>query len=107
MEKEEKLFLKISKKLEKENRSVRPGKMMSSPGIKYKDKVFAFYHKKQMVFRLGKGFDPNSFKIKKYSLLNPFKNKAPMSGWFEIPFSEQTKWEILARDALRNLFPKN
>ena len=58
---EEILFRKIAEKLATENDSVSPGKMMSSPGIKCKNKVFAFYYNKQMVFRLGKEFDPRSF----------------------------------------------
>jgi hypothetical protein len=102
MDKEEKLFEKIAAKLTVERRDVAPGKMMSSPGIRYKNKVFAFYHQrdKEMLFRLGKAFEPEKFKIKKFSLLNPFKNKPPMAGWFQLPFTENRKWKKLARHAL-------
>ena len=103
MDKEEKLFQKIAEKLSGEMRTIGLGKMMSSPGIKYKGKVFVFYYKKQMVFRLGKDFNPKFFKVKKYSLLNPFKNKPPLAGWFQIPSSEQKKWETLARQALYHM----
>ncbi len=99
MDKERKLFEKIAAKLTEEHRHVAPGKMMSSPGIRYKNKVFAFYHQKEMVFRLGKEFEPGKFKIKNYRLLNPFKNKPPMAGWFQLPFDERRKWEKLARHA--------
>ncbi len=99
MYKERKLFEKIAAKLTEERRDVAPGKMMSSPGIRYKNKVFAFYHQKEMVFRLGKAFEPEKFKIQKFSLLNPFKNKPPMAGWFQLPFDERRKWEKLARHA--------
>lgn len=54
MDKEQKYFQEISEKLTAENEHVTIGKMMSSPGIRYKNKVFAFYYKKIMVFRLGK-----------------------------------------------------
>lgn len=100
MEKEEIFFEKISEKLSGENGHIAPGKMMSSPGIRYKNKVFAFYAKKEMIFRLGKVFQPEEFKIKSYSLLSPFKSKPPLAGWFQIPYAEKEKWEKLARQAL-------
>ena len=58
MDKEEDLFNKIVEKLSKKHNFVSKGKMMSSPGIKYKTKVFAFYYNKEMVFRLGRDFIP-------------------------------------------------
>ena len=100
METEEALFKNIASKLANENQSISIGKMMSSPGIKYKNKVFAFYHNKEMIFKLGKQFDPASMGIEQYQLLNPFKNKPPMSGRFQIPFEYGEKWEELARQAL-------
>ncbi len=100
MDKEEILFEKISKKLSGDNRNVTPGKMMSAPGIRYKNKVFAFYAKKEMIFRLGKAFRPEEFRIKSYSLLSPFKTKPPLTGWFQIPYTEKGKWEKLAGQAL-------
>ncbi len=100
MDKEQALFMKITDKLAGENKHVAPGKMMSSPGLRYKNKVFAFYAKKEMIFRLGKAFKPESFKIKSYSLLSPFKTKPPLAGWFQIPYAEKGKWEKLAKQAL-------
>jgi hypothetical protein len=97
---EETIFKNIAKKLAREHQDVSSGKMMSSPGIKYKNKVFAFYHNKEMIFKLGKQFDPESLGIKNYQLLNPFKNKSPMTGWFQIPFEYSEKWVKLARRAL-------
>jgi len=60
MIKKEKLFYSISDSSITENIDMTLGKMMSSPGIKYKNKVFAFYYKDRMVFCLGKDFDPRS-----------------------------------------------
>ncbi len=100
MEKEKALFDKIAGKLTAEHSGVVPGKMMSSPGIRYKNKVFAFYNKKEMTFRLGKDFRSGDFKIERYSLLSPFKTKPPLAGWFQILYSERRKWEPLARCAL-------
>lgn len=100
MDREEILFNKITKKLSEEYKHVKSGKMMSAPGISYKKKFFAFYYKKQITLRLGKEFVPKSHGIMKWNYLNPFKNKAPMKNWFQFPYSEKTKWEKLARQAL-------
>ena len=101
MDKEEKLFNEIVEKMASENKNVEAGKMMSSPGIKYKNKVFAFYYDKQMGFKLGKEFNPDEFKLKDYKFLSPFKNKPPMKAWFVIPYSENKKWKVLAEEALK------
>jgi hypothetical protein len=97
------IFHAIIETLAQENQAVTPGKMMSSPGIKYHDKVFAFYDDHQMVFRLGKDFRPETHGIYHYSLLSPFKTKAPMADWFQITAADQDKWETLARYALRRM----
>lgn len=101
MDTSEKLFYSIGEKLSSENSNVTIGKMMSSPGIKYKDKVFVFYYKQQMVFKLGKEFDPPSIGIDNFSLLSPFKTKPPLAGWFEIPAEYEKRWEELSRMALQ------
>jgi hypothetical protein len=103
MDEEEVFFNKIAEKITNEHRSVSRGKMMSSPGIKYKNKVFAFYYKKEMIFKLGEDFNPAQFNIKKFKLLSPFKTKAPLKAWFQIPFSERDKWEKLATMALEKI----
>ena len=79
------------------------GKMMSSPGIKYKNKVFAFFYNEEMVFRLGKKYDPLEDSIENFDLLNPFKNKPPLAGWFVIPNEYQKKWEALSKKALKKI----
>ncbi len=103
MDQEEQLFYKIRDQLIGMNPSVTGGKMMSSQAIKYKNKVLAFYHKKEMVFKLGKDFNAVAYGLKDYQLLNPFKKKGPMKGWFQVAFSEQQKWEDLACYALSHL----
>ncbi len=103
MDKEEEYFHKIADKLSKEYKFVKTGKMMSAPGISYKKKFFAFYYKKEITLRLGKEFVPKEHGIKKWQYLNPFKNKAPMKNWFQIPYSEKTFWKKLAIFAMNNL----
>jgi hypothetical protein len=101
MQKEEKLFKLIAQKFESDNENVHLGPMMSSPGIRYLNKVFAFYHDRKMVFKLGREFNPQTQGIKDFSILHPFKTKGPMKGWFEIPYSENKHWEQLAALALK------
>lgn len=103
MEESEILFKTIIDKLVEKHAEVSQGKMMSSPGIKYGNKVFAFYYNDQMVFRLGKDFDPNAEGISKFSYLSPFKNKPPMKGWIEVPFTDHQKWQDLAELALKKM----
>ena len=96
MEESQVLFNTIIDKLVRKHALVVAGKMMSSPGIKYRNKVFAFYHGDQMVFRLGKDFNPEKEGIPQFSYLSPFKNKPPMKGWIEVPFIYRQKWFYLA-----------
>lgn len=103
MDSSQEKFELIAEKLSAETETVQRGKMMSSPGITYRGKVFAFYYKEQMVFRLGKGYDLEADGITKFSLLNPFKNQPPLAGWFEVPFDYSEQWETLARKAMNLL----
>lgn len=79
---------------------VMPGKMMSSDAIKFNDKVFAFLSKKgNMVFYIPDfDFGLAEFKCNQF---NPFKKKAPMRNWVEVPFEENIFWEELANISLK------
>ena len=94
------LFETISSKLSSKYPGVSIGKMMSSPGLKFQDKVFAFYHNKSMGFRLGASFDPEKFGLKNFKPLSPFKKKPPLKGWFIIDNLESDVWELLSEKAL-------
>jgi hypothetical protein len=74
--------------------------MMSSPGLKYNNKVFAFYHKGNMGFRLGPQFSPPQHGIKFAKPLSPFKTKPPLKGWYVIDQIEKDLWPVLAEMAL-------
>lgn len=82
---------------------VKAGKMMSSPALKCKDKVFAFFHKDSMTFKLGRDFVPEELGITKWSHLSPFKNKAPLYDWISIPDSYQQHWSSLCELALKKM----
>ncbi|PHN07667.1 hypothetical protein [Flavilitoribacter nigricans] len=79
---------------------VAPGKMMSSPALQYRGKVFAFFHKGAMTFKLGKKFDPSAFGLQHWSYLSPFKNKPPMQAWVVVEEPEKEQWPYLTELAL-------
>jgi hypothetical protein len=93
----------IAAALAAESAEISTGKMMSSPGIRYKDKVFAFAYRDAMVFRLGRGFDPATLGVREYRLLAPFKTKPPLLDWFEVGPAHRQQWEELARVALERM----
>lgn len=97
------LFYEIAERLVDRHSDVVIGKMMSSPGILYKKKNFAFYHDEKMIFKLGKDYNIESHDISTWSWLQPFKNKGPMKAWYEIPHSDSSKWSELADIALEKI----
>lgn len=76
------------------------GKMMSAPALQYRGKVFAFFHKNAMTFKLGKKFDPIAYGLHDWSFLSPFKNKPPMQAWIVVEASEKDQWPMLTELAL-------
>jgi len=82
------------------NKDVIEGKMMSSPGLKVKDKVFAFFHENEMGFRLGKDFDPSAEGLHHWHLLSPFKTKPPLKAWFIVEEADSEHWTSLCQRAL-------
>lgn len=97
----ETLFNHISDKFCLDESDVHLGKMMSSPGLQYKGKVFAFYFRDRMGFRLGSDFDMKKFRLKSVEPLNPFKTKPPLKGWYVVTQDEKAKWERLTDMALQ------
>jgi hypothetical protein len=96
-------FEYILQNLESNYTDVSAGPMMSSPGIKYKGKVFAFYHEEAMTFKLGKSFVPEDYGITDWDWLSPFTNKPPMKAWFIISAQHRQQWEELAAYALEQM----
>ncbi|GAA3636703.1 hypothetical protein [Flavivirga jejuensis] len=77
------------------HKDVTVGKMMRSEAIHYKGKVFAFFSTKQkMVFKLGKDFNVDTIDLP-IEVFSPFKNKKPMSGWYQLGAEYKDAWESL------------
>ncbi len=100
MESPETHFQQIVEELTSADEGIVLGKMMSSPGLKYNNKVFAFFHEDSMGFRLRPNFDPDKFGLLDPQPLSPFKTKPPLKGWFIINVEEQASWPTLAELAL-------
>ena len=82
---------------------VTEGKMMSSPAIHFNGKVFAFFsRKKRMVFKLGKDYPLNEIE-KPLEEFNPFKNKGPLTGWYQLSFNTKSDWEEMTQLALNTI----
>ncbi len=92
-------FDRITKLLSSQE-GVAPGKMMSSDAIRYNKKVFTFFYKDMMTFKLGADFDPTELYIEEWYPLSPFKTKPPLKGWFMVPEKYMDKWPQLAEMAL-------
>lgn len=94
-------FMSLVNKLSSADEDVYLGKMMSAPGLKYKDKVFAFFTKDEaMGFRLGTDFNLEKAGVQKHRPLSPFKKKPPLKGWFIIDKEESDTWDELTEHAL-------
>lgn len=97
----EEKYKAIAKEMRSKDPSITEGKMMHAPALSYQDKIFAFFLKKTngMVFKLGKPFSTEGFD---YELIpfNPFKNKGPMLGWFELSEAHQEHWLDFSERAL-------
>jgi len=94
-------FYSILKSMSSQHAEVNAGKMMSSPGITFRKKVFTFLYHDSMVFKLGKDRDlKKEYGIDDYALLNPFKNRPPMKGWYVISKENMQVWGQMAKDAL-------
>jgi len=100
MNQQEEDFHQLSEQRIQSNKKVKTGKMMSAPGLKVNDKVFAFYHKNCMCFRIGPDLNLLEMDIVNYSPLSPFKKKPPLKGWYYIDGSYMDKWGKLTELAL-------
>jgi len=94
------LFNSLADKLELKHKHVARGPMMSAPGIRYKNKNFAFFHDNEMTFKLGKNFNAKANGIKIIRHLDPFKTKPPLTAWYIIAADQKEIWEDLATLAL-------
>lgn len=84
---------------------VEKGRMMSSPALKFENKVFAFYHDHKMCFKLGDTSLVESRSLP-VILLSPFKTKGPLKGWFWVAEENSGFWRELALSALDRISTK-
>ncbi|MBV6646089.1 MAG: hypothetical protein KI790_11610 [Cyclobacteriaceae bacterium] len=102
---EKELFELIGEQFSSTHQEVEPGKMMSSPALTFRGKVFCFISRKnRMVFKLGNDFDGQAFGVE-LNEFNPFSSKGPLRGWYELSYDDKEQWEPLARKALQMMRP--
>jgi len=83
-----------------QHKNVTKGRMMSSPALHYKGKVFVFFSTKQkMVFKFGKGYPIETLRVKAAEF-NPFTTKKPLAGWYEVNSDDSDQWTHLSELAL-------
>ncbi|WP_339711062.1 hypothetical protein [uncultured Kriegella sp.] len=94
------LFIDIRNTFCETDPEVTEGKMMSSPAIHYKNKVFAFFSRRNtMVFKLGKNYPLQELDVPLHEF-NPFKKRGPLLGWYEVKYTDHHKWMALTSKAL-------
>lgn len=81
---------------------ISEGKMMSSPALKFNGKVFAFFHKDRMCFKLVEPEPLKSLGLP-ILLLSPFRTKPPLKGWFWVGAEDREHWDLLADKALERM----
>ncbi|MCB0620473.1 MAG: hypothetical protein KDC43_19285 [Saprospiraceae bacterium] len=79
---------------------VTVGRMMRAPGLKFRNKVFAFRQGDSMTFKLGDPGILEQLGIDEYRVLSPFKTKPPLRDWLVVDRRYQDKWPELARIGL-------
>ena len=80
MSPEEKFNALVDAEVERDH--VELGKLMSAPGIRYKNKNYAFFHNQTMCFKLGKEFPIENYEVSEWAHLSPFKTKPPLKAWY-------------------------
>lgn len=86
-----------------QHKGVGIGKMMSSPGIQFNGKNFAFFHQDELVVKMGREWNPEDDGIRSWKQLSPFKTKAPLYDWFCISATDADLWQNLAMKALSRM----
>src|ERR1051325_8560162 len=96
MSKEESLFEEIGKSL----KGVSISQMFGMPTLKVNGKALAGLHGKDMVFKLSGDAHATALMLKGAHLFEPMKGR-PMREWVQVPPVHKSKWEALAKEALK------
>jgi len=94
MDAEKRFFQLVKTHTKRQN--VELGKMMSSPGIRYKKKNYAYFQNEKVGFKLGKDFDIDAYNISSWEYLSPFKTKPSLKTWYIIEYENEHVWDKFA-----------
>jgi hypothetical protein len=99
-------FETIAARMIAEHEGVEPGRIRGRRALAYRGKVFAFPGRDRegdMVFRVGKAFDPDAAGLVGWSHPAPFKTRPPMRGWIRVPPDQADRWPEIAEVALADI----
>ncbi|MDX1479621.1 MAG: hypothetical protein R3301_18040 [Saprospiraceae bacterium] len=93
-------FLQLIHNLEQDYTHLTRTRMLSSPAIEYKGRVFAFCQRGQMVIKLGSDEQLIGLGVRATPGYQPFMNQVVLSQWREVPFYYREDWREIAEMAL-------
>lgn len=84
------------------HKDVERGTMMRRPALRYRGTVFAFLTKLHGPGLAAKteSADLEALGVTNAKVLQPFKKKAPMRGWYVVPPSDKAAWLNVTQAAL-------
>lgn len=93
-------FLQLIHNLEKQYSHLACTRMLSSPAIEYKGRVFAFCQRDRLVIKLDNSEQLAGIGIRATTEYQPFTNRMTFSHWREVPFYYHADWQEIAEMAL-------
>ena len=93
-------FLQLIHNLEQDHTHLARTRMLSSPAIEYKGRVFAFCQRDQLVIKLEDYEQLAGIGIRATSEYKPFSNRLLFRQWREVPFYYREDWREIAEMAL-------
>ena len=93
-------FLQLIHNLEQTHSHLACTRMLSSPAIEYKGRVFAFCQNGQMIIKFGDSERLAGIGIRATSQYQPFSNRVSFAQWREVPYYYHEDWHTIAEMAL-------
>lgn len=98
------LWLSLVQEMTTAHTDIRQGKMMSADALTLDGKVFVFRSRRNgagLGCKLGSDMTPDALSLTAWRPLQPFKGKAPMTGWYVVDAGAFPDWVRVAETALK------
>ncbi len=96
----QKLFDSIAQEFASGDAGITKSKMMGSPCLKVRGKMFAVYWRDAMIFKLAGDAHKNALARKGAQLFDPSEMNRPMKEWVVVPYAHKAKWRAFTESAL-------